>query len=67
MTYEKRASDNTQFATSLKDGKSICNFFDRHFFSFANANKHFTFKQAFVRHGSNNGRQQAAKPIAVML
>jgi hypothetical protein len=39
MTYEKRASDNTQFATSLKDGKSICNFFDRHFFSFANANK----------------------------
>jgi hypothetical protein len=45
---------NTQFATSVEDSKSICNFFGRHFFSFANANKHFTFKQAFVRHGSKH-------------
>jgi len=42
---------NTQFATSVEDGKSICNFFGRHFFSFANANKHFTFKQALVGYG----------------
>ena len=45
---------NTQFATSVEDGKSICNFFGRHFFSFANANKHFTFKHAFVRHVSKH-------------
>jgi hypothetical protein len=50
----RKPATNTQFATSVEDGKSICNFFGRHFFSFANANKHFTFKQAFVRHGSKH-------------
>jgi hypothetical protein len=54
MDAIKTTAGNTQFATSVDDGKSICNFFGRHFFSFANANKHFTFKQAFVRHGSKH-------------
>ena len=54
MDAIKTTAGNTQFATSVNDGKSICNFFGRHFFSFANANKHFTFKQAFVRNVSKH-------------
>jgi hypothetical protein len=52
--------------TAWKMVKAFAFFFDRHFFSFANANKHFTFKQVFVRHGSKQARTQSPKTLMPM-